>query len=249
MGKLQDKVALITGGNSGIGFATARRFLDEGAEVVVTGRRAEAVEAAVKELGPGATGLVADAGNSEDAERLVAEVKRRHGRIDVLFLNAGVALFAHLGEQSEANFDEMFRTNVRGPYFTVQKALPLLRRGASVLFNTSVAGVKGVPSMSAYAATKAALRSVVRTLAAELAPSGIRVNAVSPGPIETPIFGKSGLEQKQAEEMGRQIVSQVPLGRLGQPEEIAAVAAFLASDEASFLTGTEITADGGLAQV
>jgi NAD(P)-dependent dehydrogenase (short-subunit alcohol dehydrogenase family) len=249
MGKLRDKVALITGGNSGIGLAAARRFLEEGAEVILTGRRTDAVEAAAKELGAGATGLVADAGDPADAARLVAEVQRRHGRLDVLFLNAGIAQFAPFEQQPEAAYDEMFRVNVRGPYFTVQKALPLLSQGASVLFNTSVAGVKGMPNTSAYAATKAALRSVVRTLAAELAPRGIRVNAVSPGPIETPIFGKIGLGPEQIEEFGRQVRSQVPLGRMGRPEEIASVAAFLASDESSFLTGTEITADGGLAQV
>jgi NAD(P)-dependent dehydrogenase (short-subunit alcohol dehydrogenase family) len=249
MGRLDGKTALITGANSGIGFASARHFISEGARVAITGRRAGAVEKAVRELGPGASGMVADAGKIEDIDPLIKKVKKLYGSLDILFLNAGIARSATIDKQDEATFDELFNVHVKGPYFTVQKALPLLKEGSSIIFTTSVGDVKGVPGFGVYSAAKAALRSFTRTLAAELAPRGIRVNSLSPGPIETPIFGKLGLEQKEIDEFQKNIGAMVPLGRFGTADEIATVAVFLASGDSSYITGSEITADGGMAQV
>lgn len=249
MQRLEAKVAVITGGNSGIGFATAERFIEEGATVVITGRRADAVAEAAAKLGPKATGLVADAADLDATQRALQQVKAEHGPIDVLFLNAGVAPFKPLEDQDEAGFDTLFDINVKGPYFTVQRALPLLADGASIIFNTSVVNVKGFAGASVYSATKAAFRSFARTLTSELAPRGIRVNAVAPGPIETPIYGKLGLPAEQVEEMGGGFAAMVPLGRFGESSEVAGAVAFLASSDASFITGAELPVDGGLAQV
>lgn len=249
MGRLDGKTALITGANSGIGFASARRFIAEGARVAITGRRADAVEKAARELGPNASGIVADAGNLEDIEQLIKKVKQLYGSLDILFLNAGTAPIATIEQQDVASFEELFNVHVKGPYFTVQKALPLLKEGSSIIFTTSIGNVKGFSGVSVYSAAKAALRSFTRTLAAELAPKGIRVNSLSPGPIETPLYGKTGLSEKEIDEFQKNIISMVPLGRFGTADEIAAVAVFLASGDSSYITGTEITADGGTAQV
>lgn len=249
MGQLNKKIAVVTGGSSGIGLATAQRFLHEGAQVVITGRNADALAEAGRILEGRAVTIRSDAADPAAIDALVAQVKQRFGRIDVLFLNAGVAFFAPLEAQTRAGFQQMFDINVLGPYFTLQAALPLLSPGASVIFNTSVVNQKGMPNASAYASTKAALRVITRSVAAELSAKGIRVNAVSPGPIATPIFEKTGMPAEQLDAFGSQIQAQVPLGRFGTPVEIANAALFLASDQASFVTGAELQVDGGMAQV
>ena len=249
MNTLDNKVAVVTGGSSGIGLATAQRFIAEGALVVVTGRNQEALDAAVSTLGGRATGIRGDVANLDDLDRLFAQVGERFGRVDVLFANAGVAPFVPFSAVTEEQFDRLFNINVRGLFFTVHKALPLLSDGASVILNASVVAQVGLPNTSVYAATKAAVRSLGRTLAAELAPRGIRVNVVSPGLIETPLVGKLGLSPDEVEAFGAQVVQQTPLGRLGKAEEIAATVAFLASDDASYFTGADLVADGGMVQV
>jgi len=249
MGKLNNKLAVVTGGSSGIGLATARRFIAEGAEVVITGRNQEALDGAVTELGERVYGIRGDVANLDDLDRLFAQITERFGRVDVLFANAGIAPLAPFEAVTEEQFDLQFNVNVRGLFFTVQKALPLLSEGASVILNASVVAQSGLPNTSVYSASKAAVRSLGRTLAAELAPSGIRVNVVSPGLIETPFWGKVGLSQDNVEAFGAQVVEQTPLGRPGKPEEIAATTAFLASDDSSFFTGADLVADGGMMQV
>jgi NAD(P)-dependent dehydrogenase (short-subunit alcohol dehydrogenase family) len=249
MPKLSNKVAVVTGGNSGIGLATAKRFAAEGAKVIITGRRKEAVAEAVADIGEAASGIVADAAKLPDTDRMMEQIRQEHGRIDVLFLNAGVAPFAPIVETDEASFDQIFDINVKGLFFTLQKALPLLNPGASVILNASVVSKLGFPNASAYAASKAAVRSLGQTAAAEFAPHGIRVNLLSPGPIETPIYGKMGLPQETVDGMGKKFAESIPLGRFGTPDEMANVALFLASDESSFITGADIQADGGLTQV
>ena len=249
MSKLNNKVAVVTGGSSGIGLATAQRFIADGAEVVITGRNQEALDAAVAELGDRATGIHGDVANLEDLDRLFAQVQEQFGRVDVLFANAGIAPFVPVAAVTEKHFDSLFDINVRGLFFTVQKALPLLSEGASVILNASVVAQSGLPNTSIYSATKAAVRSLGRTLAAELSPRGIRVNVVSPGLIETPLVGKLGLSQDEIDVFAEQVVQQTPLGRPGKPEEIAATVAFLASDDASYFTGADLVADGGMIQV
>jgi NAD(P)-dependent dehydrogenase (short-subunit alcohol dehydrogenase family) len=246
MKRLQGKVAVITGGNSGIGLATAQRFLEEGARVAISGRSQKTLDEAVKNLGNGILAVQADTAKLEDTEKFLQAVVQKFGKIDVLFVNAGVAKFAPMQDTSEVIFDEQFDINVKGAYYTIQKALPHLNDGASIILNTSVAGTTGQPNTGAYSATKAALRSFARTSAAELAPRNIRVNAVAPGPIVTPIFGRVGLAQEAVEEFAKHIVAQVPLGRFGQAEEVAGVVAFLASRDASYVTGVEIHVDGGM---
>jgi NAD(P)-dependent dehydrogenase (short-subunit alcohol dehydrogenase family) len=247
--KLENKVALITGGTTGIGLATAKRFAAEGARVVVTGRNPETLAAARRELESRAEVVESDAGDEAQIARLFEGLARSHRRLDVLFLNAGIARFAPLPEAKVSDFDAMWAVNVRGPWLALKHALPLLSEGGAVIVNTSVAGQKGLPGSAAYAATKAALRGLIRVAAAELAARKVRVNAISPGPVETPIFGKMGLSAREAEEFVRGAASGVPLGRIGSADEIASVAAFLASDDASFITGSEIAVDGGFAQV
>lgn len=249
MSRLKDKVAVITGGNSGIGLATARRFIKEGAKVIITGRDLESLDNAVSDLGYGVTGIRSDVTKLEDLDRLFTNVKEQFGRLDILFANAGIAPLLPIENVTEEHFDTLFNTNVRGLFFTVQKALPLLGEGASIILNASVVAQSGLPNTSIYSATKAAVRSLGRTLAAELSTRGIRVNVVSPGLIATPFWGKVGLSKKDVEAFGEQIVQQTPLGRPGQPEEIAATAAFLASDDASYFTGADLVADGGLIHV
>lgn len=249
MTKLANKIALVTGGSSGIGLATAEALVAEGARVFVTGRRQPELDAATKRLGPSAIGVRADSGVLGDLDALFARIRAEAGHLDVVFANAGGGEFMPLEAVTEAHYDATFDGNVKGVFFTVQKALPLLRPGASIILNGSIAGSKGIPAFSVYGATKAALRSFARSFTTELAPKGIRVNVVSPGPIGTP--GLSGLV---ADEAGRQaffqqLVSTVPLGRLGKPEEIARAVVWLASDDASFVTGTELFVDGGAGQV
>ncbi len=249
MSKLSNKVAVVTGGSSGIGLATAQRFIADGAQVVVTGRNQEAVDAAVAELGDRAMGIHGDVANLEDLDRLFAQVQEQFGRVDVLFANAGIAPFVPFEAVTEEHFDSLFNINVRGLFFTVQKALPLLSEGASVILNASVVAQSGLPNTSIYSATKAAVRSLGRTLAAELSLRGIRVNVVSPGLIETPFWGKVGLSQNEIDAFGEQVIQQTPLGRPGKPEEIAATVAFLASDDASYFAGADLVVDGGMIQV
>ena len=249
MGRLSGKRAVITGGTTGIGLATARLFVAEGARVAITGQNAERLEEARRALGNDVLAIRADAGRVADAEAMVAEVGRAFGGIDVLFLNAGVANFMPLAQVSEADFDQQFDVNVKGVLFTVQKADPLLQSGASVIVTTSAADRLGLSGSAVYAASKAAARSLVRVLAAELAPRHIRVNAIAPGPIDTPIIGKTGMPLEQQRAMLASMAKNVPLGRHGQSDEIARVALFLATDDASFVTGAEIVADGGWTDV
>lgn len=249
MKRLEGKVAVVTGGNSGIGLATAKRLQEEGARVAISGRSKQTLDEAVRTIGNGVVAVQADVAKPGELEKLYSEVKEKLGKIDVLFVNAGVAKFATLAETSDGLFDELFDINIRGAYFTIQKALPLLNDGASIILNTSVVDQKGNPGLSAYSATKAALRSVARTAAAELVGRGIRVNTVAPGPIETPIFGRTGLPQEQIDAVAKEITAQVPMKRLGRPEEVAATVAFLASQDASYITGVEINVDGGMGQI
>ncbi len=249
MCKLNNKIAVVTGGSSGIGLATAQRFIADGAQVVITGRDQEALDAAVAELGDRATGIRGDVANLEDLDRLFAQVQEQFGRVDVLFANAGITPLGPFEAVTEEHFDNLFNINVRGLFFTIQKALPLLSEGASVILNASIVAQSGLPNTSIYSATKAAVRSLGRTLAAELSPRGIRVNVVSPGLIETPLVGKLGLSQDEIDAFGERVVQQTPLGRAGKPEEIAATVAFLASDDASYFAGADLVADGGMIQV
>jgi NAD(P)-dependent dehydrogenase (short-subunit alcohol dehydrogenase family) len=249
MKRLEGKVAVVTGGNSGIGLATAKRLQQEGARVAISGRSRKTLDEAVKAIGNGVVAVESDVAKLADIDKLYAEVSQKLGKIDVLFVNAGVAKFVPLAETSESVYDEQFDINIKGAYFTIQKALPFLNDGASIILNTSVAASTGTPTTSAYSATKAALRSLARTAAAELASRSIRVNAVAPGPIVTPIFDKTGLPKEAFDAFAKEIIAQVPMKRFGQPEEVAATVAFLASKDASYITGVEINVDGGLGQI
>jgi NAD(P)-dependent dehydrogenase (short-subunit alcohol dehydrogenase family) len=244
MSKLQNKVAVVTGGNSGIGLATAKALIAEGANVVITGRNAESVAAEAAQIG--AVGIVSDQADLDAIDSLVADVKTRFGTVDFLFLNAGGAAFLPLEYATEEHFDTIFNSNVKGVYFTVQKFAPLLNDGASVVFNTSVNASVGMPNSSVYAASKGALLSLTRVFASELASRQIRVNSVSPGPIETPVYSKLGMTQEQLDGFAQVLSKKVLLNRFGQADEIAKTVVFLASADSSFITGTEIVADGGL---
>ena len=247
MGKLDGKVAVVTGGSSGIGLATARRFAAEGAHVFITGRRPAELDAAKRELGASVTAVQGDVSNLADLDKLFATVKQTRGRIDILFANAGIAESAPLGEITEAHFDRQFDINVKGAVFTVQKALPLLSAGASIILTSSIVGSKGYPGRSVYSATKAALRSFARTWTSDLKQRKIRVNVVSPGPIDTP--GLQGLTGIDSAGLARQFSDRVPLGRVGDPDDIAKVVVFLASEDSAYITGAELGVDGGLGQV
>lgn len=249
MGKLDGRVALITGGTTGIGLSSAVLFQQEGAQVIVTGRSKDAVAAAQTELGPGALAVASDTSKLADIASLIDQVRQKFGRIDIVFANAGIARFQPFGAIEEADFDEHFDINVKGLYFTIQAALPLIPPGGSILLTASVVSKKGFPGTSVYAATKAAVRSFGRTLAAELAPRGIRVNTLSPGPVTTPLFGKMGLSEEAIEQMLQNMTQGIALKRLGKPEEIARAALFLVSDDASLLVGAELFADGGRAEL
>ena len=249
MKRLEGKVAVVTGGNSGIGLATAKRFQEEGARVAIAGRSKKTLDEAVKTIGNGVVAVQADVAKLADVDKLYAEVSKKLGKIDVLFVNAGVAKFAPFAETSESLYDEQFDINAKGAYFTIQKAIPYLNDGASIILNTSVVDDLGSPNTSAYAATKAALRSFARTAAAELVGRGIRVNTVAPGPIVTPIFGRTGLPQEAIDDFAKGVLTKVPMKRFGQPEEVAGAVAFLASQDASYITGVEINVDGGMGQV
>ena len=249
MARLAGKVAVITGGNSGIGLATAKLFRAEGATVVITGRRQDAVAAAVKEIGGNTTGLVSDAGKVNEIQTLYQELKLQHDKIDVLFLNAGIATFGPFAEVDETTFDGMVNVNFKGLFFNVQNALPLLTEGSSVIFNTSIADQKGFVATSVYSATKAAVRSLARTLSAELVDRKIRFNAIAPGPIDTPIFDKLGVPPESVPEVKESFASQIPMNRMGRPDDIANAALFLASDDSSFIMGIDLTVDGGMAHL
>ena len=247
MGKLDGKVAVVTGGNSGIGLAAAKRLVADGAYVFITGRRQRELDVAVEQVGRNVTGVQGDVSNVGDLDRLFSTVKQLKGRIDVLFANAGVAEAAPLGEITEEQYERVFGINVKGTLFTVQRALPLLSDGASVILTSSIVGSKGFAGRSVYSATKAALRSFARTWTTDLKARRIRVNVISPGAIDTP--GLQGLSHRDSEGLSELYRDRVPLGRVGRPEDIASAVSFLASDDSSYVAGTELFVDGGLAQV
>jgi NAD(P)-dependent dehydrogenase (short-subunit alcohol dehydrogenase family) len=249
MGKLTGKVAVITGGNSGIGLATAKRFLSEGAYVFITGRRQEELDKAVTSLGSSVTGVQGDISNLDDLDRLFATVKAEKGHVDIMFANAGIGNMSSLGAISEDQFDEVFDVNVKGTLFSVQKALPLMRTGGCVILTGSTTGSMGTAAFSVYSATKAAIRNFARSWALDLKGTGIRVNVLSPGATTTPGLLNGLAKTGMQEQILAGLAGQAPLGRVGDSDETAAVALFLASDDSSFMTGSEVFVDGGLAQV
>ena len=249
MNRFAGKVAVITGGNSGIGLATAQRFAQEGARVAISGRSQKTLDEAVKLIGDGTLAVKADVSSLADLDRFYSIVTQKLGKIDILFANAGVAKFGPLEQSTEALYDEMFDINAKGLFFTIQKALPHLRDSASIVLNSSVVDAKGLDSGAVYAATKGAVRSFTRSIAASLLQRNIRVNSVAPGPIETPIFGRTGLPKEALDEFAKTILASVPMKRFGKPEEVAGAVAFLASNDASYITGVEINVDGGMGQI
>jgi NAD(P)-dependent dehydrogenase (short-subunit alcohol dehydrogenase family) len=249
MGKLDGKIALVTGGNSGIGFATAKRFVSEGAYVFITGRTQAKLDAAVKEIASNVTGIQGDGANLKDLDRLFAQIKKEKGKLDIVFANAGIAKYAPLGKITEELYESIFAVNVKGLLFTVQKALPLLPDGASIILNASIVASKGLPANSVYSATKAAVRSLARTWTTDLKQRRIRVNAVSPGGTDTPGLNELLASTEVGQQRMKMLSTSVPLGRLGTPDEVARAVVFLASDDSSYVTGTELFVDGGFAQV
>jgi NAD(P)-dependent dehydrogenase (short-subunit alcohol dehydrogenase family) len=249
MGKLEGKIALVTGGNGGIGLATAKRFVNEGAQVFITGRRESELKAAIKEIGGSVTSVQGDVSKLDDLDRIFAQIKKEKGRLDIVFANAGFAKYASVGKISEELYDEIFNVNVRGVLFTVQKSLPLLPDGASIILNASIVASKGLSANSVYSASKAAVRSFARTWTTDLKDRRIRVNAVSPGSIDTPGLSQLLASSETGQQRLKMLPTVVPLGRLGTPDEIAKAVVFLASDDSSYITGTELFVDGGFAQV
>jgi NAD(P)-dependent dehydrogenase (short-subunit alcohol dehydrogenase family) len=249
MGKLEEKIALVSGGSGGIGLATAKEFVKEGAYVFITGRRGPELAAAVTEIGGNVTGVRGDMSNLGDLDRLFAQIKREKGKLDIVFANAGIAKHAPLGKITEELYDSIFNINVKGLLFTVQKALPLLPDGASIILNASIVASKGLSANSVYSATKAAVRSFARTWTTDLKDRRIRVNAVSPGSIDTPGLSELLASSETGQQRLKMLSTTVPLGRLGRPDEIAKAVVFLASDDSSYITGTELFVDGGFAQV
>jgi NAD(P)-dependent dehydrogenase (short-subunit alcohol dehydrogenase family) len=247
--RLDGKVAVITGGNSGIGLATARRFVDEGAYVFITGRRQSELDAAVKLIGKDVTGVQGDVSSLGDLDHLYDRVKQQKGQIDVLFANAGVLGHSPLGSITEDHFDTIFNINVKGLLFTVQKALPLFQNGGSIILCASINGSKGFEGSSVYSATKAAIRSFVRSWTIDLKHRKIRVNAISPGPIDTPITNSIVQSEEQGKQLKTMLMNSIPMGRMGDPDEVAKAVSFLASDDSSFVTGIELFVDGGMAQI
>jgi NAD(P)-dependent dehydrogenase (short-subunit alcohol dehydrogenase family) len=249
-GKLSGKIALITGGSSGLGLATAKRFIAEGAHVFITGRRQPELDAAAKEIGSNVTALRGDISDLSDLDRLFAAIKEQKGRLDILFANAGGGAFEALEKVTEKTFDKYFGINVKGTLFTVQKALPLMPAGSAIVLNASMVSIKGFPGFGVYAATKAALRSFARTWAVDLKGRNIRVNVVSPGTIVTPGYkSELGLTDEQIEGFAAQAAAATPLGRTGTPDEVAKAVVFLVSDDASYVNGIELFVDGGAAQI
>lgn len=249
MGKLDGKVALITGGNSGIGLATAKLFVKEGAKVVITGRREEALSQAASEIGGGVKTILADAADVAKSKEVVDQTVAEFGKIDILFANAGVAYFMPMAEITEEHFDSQFDINVKGPFFLIKEAIPHLNDGAVIISNTSIVHHKGFDGSGVYSSTKAALRTLTRILTSELRGRKIRTVSIAPGPIETPIYDKMGMPQEAIQEMGSGFSQQVPLGRFGSSEELAQSVLFLASSDASFVNGIELAVDGGLSQI
>lgn len=246
MSTLKNKVAVVTGGNSGIGYATAEEFVAKGAQVIITGRNRAAVDAAATKLGNGTLGIIADQASLADTDALVNTVKEHFGKVDVLFVNAGIGTFSPVAEVTEADFDSIMNINFKGAYFTVQKFLPLLNDGASIILLSSVNAFTAMPNTSVYSASKAALNALGRTLSSELAARNIRVNTVNPGPINTPIFDKLGMDDATRTAFNNQVKERVPLNRAGESSEVAKLVAFLASSDASFITGSEYNIDGGV---
>ncbi|MBD2524697.1 SDR family NAD(P)-dependent oxidoreductase [Nostoc sp. FACHB-133] len=248
-GKLTGKIALVTGANSGIGLATAQRFVEEGAYVFITGRRQNELDAAVKKIGENVTAIQGDVSNLADIDRLYTTIEQEKGHLDILFANAGSGELAPLGLITEEHFDKAFNTNVKGLLFTVQKALPLMSEGSSIILNASIASIKGNPALSVYSATKAAVRSFARNWTLDLKERKIRVNAISPGVVPTPSYKLMGLTEEQVQEFVASKTDNIPLGRVGTPDEIAKAVVFLASDDSSFVNGIELFVDGGMAQI
>lgn len=249
MARLTGKVAVVTGGNSGIGLATAKRFREEGARVAISGRDQKTLSEATKVIGGDVLAIRADVSKLGELDKFYQAVADKFGKIDIVFANAGIAKFAPFSESTEALFDETFDVNVKGVFFTIQKALPLLNDGASIIINSSVVNETGAAATTVYSATKAAVRSLARTLTTELVDRGIRVNVVSPGPITTPLFGRTGLPKEAVDEFARSVKEQVPMKRFGKPEEVADTVLFLATPESSYITGVDINVDGGMGQV
>ncbi len=247
--KLKGKVAVITGGNSGIGLAIAKDYAAQGASVVISGRNKKTLDEAAASIGNDTLAVQGDVSNLADLDSLFQKVAERHKTIDILVANAGIAAFTPIDQVSEKAFDEISDINFKGLFFTVQKAVPLLNKGASVILVSSIANQVGMNTFSVYSATKAAVRSLSRTLSAELLPKGIRVNTLSPGPIETPLFDRMGMTKEMQTDFGKQITSKVPMGRFGSSEEMAKAATFLASSDSSYVAGAEIVADGGMSQI
>ena len=249
MGKLTNKVAVITGGNSGMGLATARLFVQEGASVIITGRRQRELDAAVKSIGGNIYAFQSDISSLSDMERLRGFIEKKFGRVDSMFANAGGGVFSPFGSITEADFDRTVSTNMKGTFFSVQTLLPIIANGGSIILNASIAATKGMPSLTVYSATKAAIRSFARTWTSDLAPRKIRVNTLSPGYIVTPVLRAAGFSQEESDAYWESQGAKTPAGRAGRPEEIAAAVLFLASDDSSYVSGIDLPVDGGVAQV